>query len=161
MISRNSVAFLIGSILMCTLATFAGVKHKNNLFGNGITASDVIYDRCDFYQHVSGSGKVATDRFEFKNKQGALISVSPGAWAYGLYQNKPQIDLNKEFEVGYINAPDQRVVFLRQEAVIFLTLADGLDIANRIYDFEKWFFFVYLAGAMLLIYCFILSIQKK
>ena len=63
--------------------------------------------------------------------------------------------------MGYINAPEQRVVFLRQEAVIFLTLADGLDIANRIYDFEKWFFFVYLAGAMLLIYCFILSIQKK
>lgn len=136
-LSRDSIILLFAVVFFLFYSLSHFFKYKNQIFGSEVILSDVLYDT--FVIHRYGSGyKGMGETYELTNFRGDTLHVSPGAWAYSLYHNKPSLDHEKSFEAGYLEKPEEKIVFVRQNGVVILELNDGLFMANKSYKFEKW-----------------------
>lgn len=136
-LSRDSVVLLFAVVFFLFYSFSHFLKYKNQIFGSEVISSDVLYDTFVINRYGSGY-KGMGETYELTNFRGDTLSVSPGAWAYSLYHNKPSLDHDKLFEAGYLEKPEERIVFVRQDGVVILELNDGLSMANNFYKFEKW-----------------------
>lgn len=158
-LSKRSLLLLFG-LLFFSFNFFSHLmKYKDILFGDYIVESNVIYDNFTIHRYLPGS-RGSGERYEIKNDRGLVFSVSPGGWAYKLYANKPSLDHRRSFEAGYIDSPEVRVVFIRQDDLVFLELTEGIATANEVYKFERWFLVFEFCIVVIIFIFFVRSFKK-
>lgn len=146
---------IVANLLM--VAVYFSVTKELLLLDQEYSETDVIYTEAKFLQTLDmkgGSGSSYVEIYDID--QNRTLKLLWGEWWL-------KIDRDSAFSLAYLYAQRTRAVWVEQNGIELLTLADGLRLTNNKVQFNKNLFITMLVSVpiIVILYLMLLVFERK